>query len=335
MKKCISCGKEGDFRLFCPECYLAEHPVLKGIKKAEIRYCPSCSKVFIKNKWKPVKDLDEAIYLTLAEKLTLDSDYRLNKLEVVPNLGEDGLKPHPRIQPEATLILSAHSEENSCEVRDEYIVPLTLDTTACGKCGLGGTQYFEATLQVRNITPEIAQKIKEIVAREKDAGIHINDTVDVKDGAIDFYLTDVHYIKSLGKLLQKKFGGELSMSPRLQTKDNLTSKELFRLSVLLKLPSVRPADYIEHEGRVIKIKKAEDIIIGRDIINNTNVKIDPKKLTPRPLEIYSLTVTKIRPQIEAINPLTYQSAKIENARKQKMGQKIRVVVVGEKLFLVN
>jgi NMD protein affecting ribosome stability and mRNA decay len=335
MKRCISCGKEGDFRLFCPKCYLAEHPVLKGIKKAEIRYCPTCSKLFLKNKWKVVKNLEEAISLTLAEKLSLDHDYTLKQLRVKSNLEETAPKPGPRLQPEATLTLNAHSEENCCDVEDEYVVPITLDTSSCGKCGLGGTQYFEATLQVRNITPEIAQKIKEIVGREKDAGIHINDTVDVKDGAMDFYLTDVHYIKSLGKLLQKKFGGELSMSPRLQTKDNLTSKELFRLSVLLRLPSVRPADYVEHEGRVIKIKKAEETIIGRDIINNTNIKIDARKESPTPLEIYPVTVTKVRPQIEAINPVTYQNAKIENARKQKLGQKIRVVVVGEKLFLVN
>lgn len=335
MKKCISCGRVGDFRLFCPECYLAQHPILKGIKKSEVKFCPNCSKLFLKNKWKPVKNLDEAISLTLAEKLAIDPDYKLKKLEVDSNLGGEVPKPNQKIQPEATLKLTASSQENCCDVADEYIVPFTLDLAPCGKCSLANTQYFEGVLQVRNIKPEIVQKIREIVEEEKDAGVHINDTVPVKDGAMDFYITDVHYMKKLGKILQQKFGGELSMSPRLQTKDDLTSKELYRLSVLLKLPNVRPGDYAEHNGRLIRIKKAEETILGRDIMDNTLVKIDPKKTNLIPLEIYKTTVTLVRPQIEGMNPVNYQSTKIENARKQKLGQKIRVVVAGEKLFLVN
>jgi len=92
---------------------------------------------------------------------------------------------------------------------------------------------------------------------------------------------------------------------------------------------------VEHEKRVIKIKKSGPVIIGRDIMDNTNIKIDPKKFSPKPLEIHKTTITKVRPQIEVMNPLNYQSAKLENARKQKLGQKVRVVIASEKLFLIN
>jgi NMD protein affecting ribosome stability and mRNA decay len=335
MRRCIRCGKEGEFRLFCSQCYLKEHPLVVGVKTTDVKFCPVCNKLFLKGKWKPVKDIHEAISEMLTEKLSVGRDYKLTALNVKADLGEVEPRQGMRFSVEAKIDITAFSEENNIEIHDQVIVPMDMDLAPCGKCGMGGTQYFEGTLQVRNLKQDMIAKIQEILQREKEAGVHINDTVKVKDGAMDFYITDVHYMKKLGKELQKRFGGELSMSPRLQTRDNLTSKDLYRLNVLLRLSNVKPGDYVVHEGRVIRIKKTGSLIIGRDIIDNTNVKIDPKRSSPKPLEIIKTAVTNVRPAIEAMNPVSFQCMRIENAKKQKLGQKIRVVVANEKMYVVN
>jgi nonsense-mediated mRNA decay protein 3 len=334
MGRCIKCGKSGEFRLFCEDCYLKDHPLVAGIGQVEIRVCFSCGKYLQKNKWKEAKTLDTAISESITDKLSLSKEYAIKGVRVTHNLGKIVPKPGLRLKGEAAVAISAYSEEDKIDVHDEYIVPFDIVFASCGKCGLAGSQYFEGILQIRNARPELVEKIAEYAKRDIDAGSHINK-VESGKGGTDFYMTSNHHLKKLGIDIQKKFGGELEISPRLQTHDGLTSKDLYRLTVLLRFSDVVPGDFIEHKGRVIHVKKTGKEIIGRDTLDNTNVRLDPQKEAPKPLEIIKTVITKVKPQIEAMDPTTYQSTKVENAKREKLGQKVQVVAVSGKLFLVN
>ena len=334
MGKCIKCGRQGDFRLFCSECYLKDHPILKGTKSAELQVCHLCGKFSHKNKWKPAKNLKAAIEESILDKLELNKEYQIKDIRIVSEIENAEPKPGKNIEAELTIRIKAHSEENRLDVEDDYIVPFTIHFVSCAKCGLSGTKYFQGILQLRNVKPEQALQIEEFARRDSEAGSFINDIEEVR-GGIDYYMTSNHHLRRLGIDLQRKFGGILEENPKLQTRDNLASKDLFRVSVLLRLSDVKPGDLAEHNGRVIRIKKTGSLIIGRDIIDNTNVKIDPARSSPQPLEVHKSVITKVKPQIEAMNPVNYQSTRLENPRRQKLGQKIQVVAVGEKLFIVN
>jgi NMD protein affecting ribosome stability and mRNA decay len=334
MGKCIKCGKTGEFRLFCESCYLKDHPLMAGVKLVEIKICPVCGKFLFKNKWKDAKNPEDAISETIIEKIEFSRGYEIKDIGIAHNLGKIEPKSGRRLEGEAILEITACSDENKCTVTEEYFVPFDLLFTPCGNCGLQGTKYFQGTLQIRSASPELTKKIEEYVKNNSGSGSYINNTEETRDG-VDYYMTSNHALKNLGKNIQKKFGGEIEVSPRLQGRDGLESKDLYRLSVLLRFSDVSPGDFVEHQGRIIHIKKTGKEIIGRDIIDNTNVKIDPQKHKPKPLTIYKTVITKVQPQIEAMNPINYQSTRLENPKKQKLGQKIEAVVVGEKLFIVN
>ena len=334
MAKCIKCGRAGEFRLFCKDCYLKDHTILNRVKSAELQVCHICGKFSHRNKWRPAKNLHSAIEEALTDKLELNKDYQIKEIRLLSDLKGVEPKPGKILNTELTLKIKAYSEENRLEVEDDYIVPMKIHFVSCGKCGMQGTKYFQGILQVRNVTPEQATQIEEFAKRDNEAGSFINEIQNVR-GGIDYYMTSNHHLRRLGIDLHRKFGGILDENPKLQTRDSLAGKDLYRVSVLLRLSDVKPGDFTEHEGRVIRIKKTGTTIIGRDIIDNTNVKIDPSRFSPKPLEVHKTVITKVKPQIEAMHPVNYQSTRLENPRRQKLGQKIQVVAVGEKLFIVN
>lgn len=334
MARCIKCGKTGEFRLFCGQCYLKDHPILNKVKSTDLQVCHICGKFSHKNKWKPAKNLMAAIEESIVDKLELNKEYHIKEIKIVSELENAEPKPGKILTTELTIRIKAHSEEDKLDVQDDYIVPLKIQFVSCGKCGIQGTKYFQGILQVRNVKPEMAILIEEFARRDSDAGSFINKIEGVR-GGIDYYMTSNHHLRRLGIDLHRKFGGILEENPKLQTRDSLAGKDLFRVSVLLRLSDVKPGDLTEHNGRVIRIKKTGSTIIGRDIIDNTNVRIDPARESPQPLEVHKTVITKVKPQIEAMHPINYQSTRLENARKQKLGQKIQVVAIGEKLFIVN
>ncbi len=334
MGKCIKCGRQGEFRLFCGECYLKDHPILKGVKSAKIEVCYLCGKFLYKNKWNTSPNLKTSIEETLKDRLELSKEYQIKEIQLVSWPKDVEPKPGRILEAELTIKIKARSEDNRLDAEDEYVLPVTIHFITCGKCGLSGTKYFQGILQVRNVTPEQAQKIEEFAKRDTEAGSFINKIEPVR-GGIDYYMTSNHHLRRLGIYLHRKFGGILEENPKLQSRDSLAGKDLFRVTVLLRLSDVKPGDFAEYSGRVIRIKKTGSTIIGRDIIDNTNVKIDMERSKPQPLEVHKTVITKVKPQIEAMHPINYQSTRLENPKKQKLGQKVQVVAVGEKLYVVN
>lgn len=51
---------------------------------------------------------------------------------------------------------------------------------------------------------------------------------------IDYYISSNHFLLALGKKLKKSFKGELKISRRLQTKNRITSKNVYRVTVLFR-----------------------------------------------------------------------------------------------------
>ena len=93
-------------------------------------------------------------------------------------------------------------------------------------------QYFEGILQLRNPSQEAINFVinqfknnsKEWIAKEEK----------LKTG-IDYYISSNHFLLALGKRLKKSFKGELKISRRLHSKDRMTSRQLYRVTVLFRM----------------------------------------------------------------------------------------------------
>ncbi len=143
---------------------------------------------------------------------------------------------------------------------------------------LKGTKYFEGILQLRNPTKEVIQFVKNDVAKQpEERGIFINKEEKIDTG-LDLYITSKNYIRSIGKKLQSRFGGQLIESAKLFTKDRQTSKNVYRVNVLFRLPKFKKEDIIKYKGMDLKIKAIGKKVFCTDIKTGRKYTIKFKEL---------------------------------------------------------
>ena len=93
-------------------------------------------------------------------------------------------------------------------------------------------QYFEGILQLRNPNEEVLNFISNQFKRNEKVWIAKQERL--KTG-IDLYISSNKFLLALGKKLKKSFKGELKTSRKLHTKNRLTSKNVYRVTVLFRL----------------------------------------------------------------------------------------------------
>ncbi|MBW2989566.1 60S ribosomal export protein NMD3 [Candidatus Woesearchaeota archaeon] len=93
-------------------------------------------------------------------------------------------------------------------------------------------EYYEGILQLRN--PNI-EAINFIINQFKNnPKVWIAKQKKVKTG-IDLYISSNRFLMSLGKKLKRSFKGELKLSRKLITKNRMTSKNVYRVTILFRL----------------------------------------------------------------------------------------------------
>lgn len=131
--------------------------------------------------------------------------------------------------------------------------------------------YYEGIIQLRNPNSNVLDFIKKEV--EKKGNVFIAKEEEVENG-VDFYISSQRFCQNLGKKLQLHFGGELKISARLHTISRQTSKELYRVNVLFRLPNFRKGDIITYRGEKIMILAIGKKIFAKNI--NTGRKLSIK-----------------------------------------------------------
>lgn len=131
--------------------------------------------------------------------------------------------------------------------------------------------YFEGVLQLRHASDEAVDWLYDELRRTQKARV-----AKVKEvaGGIDIYLSSQHYMQSLGRRLQQRFGGILKITSKLHTRDPVTSKDVHRVTVLFRQLPFAKGDIIAFQGEQWKV-----IALGTQIALQ-NVKSGEKKRVP-------------------------------------------------------
>ena len=195
------------------------------------------------------------------------------------------------------------------------------------------SQYFEGILQLRNHNDNILLDIDQRVEKVSSKGIIISQIKKVR-GGVDLYFNNNKYIQKLGRDLQKKFGGILKISPKLFSRDNQTGKDLFRVNVLLRLNDFVVGNILKIDNKYIKITSLDKRINGTDLELNKKKSFDYTD-NYEILKIHKTTVCRIKPTIEVLHPETYQGVIVENKIKVKNGEKVKVIIDKNKVFIVG
>jgi len=316
MRKCILCGKQGEFKIYCKKCYLKDNPIIEKFKDINLLTCPDCSKFKVNGKWGRWK-IEDVVRDQLKQKIILHDNYELKKTNFNLNL-PDKHGPGLKVEGELGVLITAHIDDYG-ELSEEYILPITLNHNYCHKCRKSNTSYFEAIVQLRNIKFEDVEKyFGQITKLEK-----------VRNG-FDVYMASSQKAKNIAKHFQN-LGAQTKLSATLHTKDKITSKDLYRLTILVKFPDYKKGDILNIDNMPWKIVKYNPLT-ARNLFTG---KSSPIKIThPDILQVHKTKISKTHPQLEALHPENYQSVIIENPIELPADQKVKVVVIGDKLFLV-
>ena len=136
-------------------------------------------------------------------------------------------------------------------------------------------EYFEGILQVRNPNEEVLGFIAREV--EKKGDVFIAKTKKINNG-IDFYISSQRFLRSIGNKLQERFFGHLEVSRRLHTRNRMTSRDVYRVNLLFKMPSFRKGDIVKYKGDEIKIIGMAKKVLAKDVKTGKKLTLSFKEL---------------------------------------------------------
>jgi len=136
-------------------------------------------------------------------------------------------------------------------------------------------EYFEGILQVRNPNEEVLGFIAREV--EKKGNVFIAKTKKINNG-IDFYISSQRFLRSIGNKLQERFFGHLEVSRRLHTRNRMTSRDVYRVNLLFKMPSFRKGDIVKYKGDEIKIIGMAKKVLAKDVKTGKKLTLSFKEL---------------------------------------------------------
>lgn len=290
---CYRCGiseNEGGPLIdgLCQVCFRKENPVLLMEDEINTELCQNCGSYKVRGTWVDPRtyELEELIFevadTALVENLLLDervkdvrivSKDELKEIKEVPvgvaYVSFEPIEWHIEYFPAIIIYeveIRARIHEMQRELHHEKKkVTVYVRQTVCPRCQkfLGG--YFEAILQVRaedrELTKEERDKISKLVEEKVDEIMKrdrmgfIQDTVEKEEG-IDFYMGSTSAARKLAQAIRDRYGGSISEAYQLVGQDRMTSKEVYRTSVSVRLPKFKRGDIVsDKRGNVYKVEE--------------------------------------------------------------------------------
>lgn len=107
--------------------------------------------------------------------------------------------------------------------------------------------YFEGFLQLRDCSKEVLAFAREVMDKD-GCGVAKEERLKGRKGSIDFWVSSNKTLQKLARQLPNEFTGIVRSSSTLHTRDNQTSKELYRGTVLFKQIPFSIGDDVNYRG---------------------------------------------------------------------------------------
>jgi nonsense-mediated mRNA decay protein 3 len=243
---CVECGKEATLGKLCASCFDKKHELVRVPENVDITLCAHCGGHQRGPSWVRVDKL-EAVQHALEGAIEVDASAKLDVLDV--NLREEDKKNY-------TAELQFIFKIDNTDFRREGRTRVRIKQGVCGNCSKQKGMYFEAVLQVRppeRGNEELVEQAAEIVRSEVDRAA---DEVFVSKeesmhGGVDFYLSSKGAGKSIAKLLQSRFGGEVTTSSRLQGQKD--GRDVYRMTFLFRFPAFGLGSVLKLAGKLFQV----------------------------------------------------------------------------------
>ncbi len=338
---CVECGKETDIYKdgVCIDCYVKTHEFSKGPEIMDLTVCPHCGSYKYKNTW--TNDiLNNVLRRIIKDNFKISKE--LKKIDVNPVCKEKDKGYDCTVYISGTI--------GNKEVTEEHILTIRLKKTACDVCSKQFGGYHEAIIQVRShekrtlSTKELAE-IQNFVLNLVDSmhsggkrSLFIAD-MGIINGGLDFFISDKQSAYSITKKLQEEYGGNIKKSSsNIGMKD---SRQVYRDTYLLRLPSYKFGDYISLDTnfyKVLTIRQGKVKIVN--ISNWEYTWLDAKKmenvniLTGSETTKDMIVVSQTKDEIQLMDEETYKTVQIKKPKKIEFKKdKVKTIKIKDQLFL--
>ena len=188
--------------------------------------------------------------------------------------------------------------------------------------------YFQGILQLREVDQDV---VDFTISQFRKNNIGIAKVKPLKNG-VDIYSASNKFLRIFVRKLQKIYGGEVKESPKLFSRDRMTSKNIYRLNVLYRALPVKKGDIITRDSHIYQITSFDkEILLVLDLKTGKRKRLHYEN--DKAMDVYDSLVISIKPEIIVLDK-DYQPIKVANPRKHKEGDMVSAVFFENKAFLV-
>lgn len=313
---CVECGKEEPIYKngMCLQCYLKQAKFTKGPAIIDIFSCPRCESYKYKNTWL-MEPFSEALRRHVKDAFHIDPELQQPRIEI-------DCKEQDRMYVCIVRIIGSVGGQT---VMEEHSLTVRLKRTTCDVCSREAGGYYEAILQIRSDKRAFSktelhtlrETVEKLVGQQQDSGkrgLFITDYEEKREG-LDFFLSDKSTAFAIAKKIQEQYGGEFKQSA--STAGMKDSKQLFRMTYLIRIPAYRPGDFIcmndlfyvissVHGSRV----KAIELLNWKEkIIEGTDIQ-SPMILGGKERVKEMIVVSQSKNEIQLMDSKTYTTVEI-------------------------
>jgi nonsense-mediated mRNA decay protein 3 len=220
--------------------------------------------------------------------------------------------------------------------------------TVCDVCSKKFGGYHEAIIQIRsdrtftedeiqNMTLSVENTVENLQAKG-NRSLFIAD-IGMEHGGLDFFISDKQAALVITKKLQEMYGGSIKQSSKnIGMRD---SKQIHRMTYLLRIPVYKKDDFIKYETNFYQIKSVQANNVKLINLSNWEEKIidiknlqRAKILGGNELIIEQIMVSQNDEEIQVMDSKTYKISIIKKPKKEKIQSKnVKIIKANNQLFI--
>ena len=338
---CVDCGKE--IKIFrdgaCVKCYLKNHSFSKSPEITDIFVCSHCGSYKHKSTWVNYS-FDEILRMTVKNSFYISNE--LMSVNISTKYGEEKERMECKVTISGLL--------DDAKIAEDHEILIRVRKTVCDVCSKRYGGYHEAVLQIRADKRKLAKEeinviqstVEDLVESIQDKGNRALFITDMgkEHGGIDFYLSDKGSALTITKKIQEKYGGLIKHSSKnIGMKD---SRQVYRMTYLLRLPSFRKGDFISYEKSFfyissISAKKVHVFELSSWVekIFEVNALEKAKIVGGKELVKDMILVSQTEDEVQIMDPKTYKTYDVRKPEPISFDSKmIRIVKLDGEPYLL-
>jgi nonsense-mediated mRNA decay protein 3 len=309
---CPECGQETEtlYEGACASCRAKKVVLIDAPEVLSIITCAHCGKLQEGSQWRDAGPGPEAVLMDRLHAAVRAHQEATGVHVEFDTMAQDARNLRVEVRAEGLVHGHPASAARTIQVR--------LSRAVCTECSRREGGYFEAILQVRgnperplkdatDLKVEVANAMDQLASEGRE-GAFFSKLEDARGGP-DFYTGSQEVARVLARDLASRWGAEISESNKLVGRQD--GVDLYRVTILLRLPPYARGDFVQADGLTCKIlaldrKSIQLLDLDRwAVIRREPRRIrDLKVIASAEQEQQAVVVSRTRSLLQVLHPRT-------------------------------